>query len=165
MSEIGEMGEYARSLAQRGEWAIIRSSAGQVSKFHETVEFSFTLGVSSTSKTEAMISGLPAPVSADIVNDIAARLKAGRIVDQGDVLTDLANMPIRAYERGDHIISRGWLGPIREMFPEIERIIVLVYPDAGGIFPGEPGCDPEIEALQSWAVGGDFAFGRPAMVH
>lgn len=165
MSEFGEMGRYARNLAERGEWAVVRSSASEVSRFHETVEFTFSLGASLSGRMEAVICGLPGTVSSDIINEVAGRITAGRPVDDGDVLIDVANTPIRVYERGHHIMARGWLGPIREMFPEIERIVVLVYPDASGAFPGDAGCDPEIEALQAWVVGGDFTFGRPAMVN
>jgi hypothetical protein len=98
------------------------------------VGFSYTVGLTAAGLPELVISGLPHETGGAILNDAARRHLADEILP-GATVDDIASVPFRAVDAplAEVNMARNLYGDDRV------RAVQLVWPDAGGFYPGEPG--------------------------
>ena len=102
------------------------------------VPFAYTVGLTEAGLPELVIAGLGWPDAGHILNDAARRHTADEILP-GATVDGVASVPFRAVAAplAEVNMARNLYGADRV------RAVQLVWPDAGGAYPGEPG----------WALG------------
>lgn len=95
--------------------------------------FSYTVGLTLAGLPELVISGLPAELAGGLLNT-AAQQSLTEEFTAGQVLTETASVPLRAVEAPTAEVNMA-----RRLYPDHQvRALQLVWPDAGGAFPGDP---------------------------
>jgi hypothetical protein len=102
--------------------------------------FAYTVGLASGRLPELIIFGLSGPVSAEILNGVAAQMRGGR--------TLVAGQHFRLWDGDEHVhvLAQAVSDPTRHLLRANERhgapvyALQLVWSDWSGLFPGEPDC-------------------------
>lgn len=98
------------------------------------VGFCYTVGLTTAGLPELVIAGLPYETSGALLND-AARVHLAEEITPGATVDGVATVPFRAVDAplSEVNMARNLYGA------ENVRAIQLVWPDAGGAFPGDAG--------------------------
>lgn len=99
----------------------------------EGTPFSYTVGLTAAGLPELVISGLPAELAGELLNT-AAHQSLTTEFTAGQVLTDAASVPLRVVEA-----PAAEVNVAHRLYPGSVRALQLVWPDAAGVFPGDPG--------------------------
>lgn len=111
------------------------------------VPYSYTVGLGRRQHPELLLIGLPAQVADTVLVTLGRRVVSGERIAAGDrVAGALANdvelhARLRAVDEPQLNVARAMNLPV--------VALQLLWPDAAGVYPGNLGCDPQIEALQS----------------
>jgi Domain of unknown function (DUF4262) len=140
-ADIGAVMNQVRANVRRHGW--------HATAVTETPPWVYTTGLAGTyGHPELLVAGL-APGTAHGLLSAAARLvRDGRRLEPGtDIARVARGFPVRAADV--------WRGSCRLSFGVADRyygrpvpVRQILWPDPAGRFPGEPGCDPEMAAVQ-----------------
>lgn len=126
------------------------------------VPYVYTTGLYRTwGHPELVITGLPAEVAPGLVADVADRVADGRVFKAMDIVNGIVvGFPVHLRQ----VPPAGWPGmPFTgsRMFydGQLPAVLQIVWPDKHGRFPGQPGCDPAIAAVQMFGPDSPEGFG------
>ena len=116
-----------------------------------TPALAYTIGLSGKGLPDVLVLGLPVQHAAVILDGVAAQLVADASkASHGTLIHKVANLPLKVVAADQLHAQR--FAKISQAFAvaqgEDATFIQIQVPDIKGIFPGEPGCDPQIEAMQ-----------------
>lgn len=140
-SSIGALLQKARKIIAAEGLLVVSTGADA-----DIVPAAYTVGLTTKLGYEVFVIGLPPQVGQQILNTVAKRLLAAEEPDDTP-LTGIANMPVKLHFLPASATddTTGRLRMIPAVGYEPQRIRQLIYPDAQGRFPGEPGYEAPFE--------------------
>jgi hypothetical protein len=128
-------------------WAVIGVFADEA---NGVPGFSYTVGLTAKGLPELITLGLPEDSARHILNDAARRLLAGERFESGQILHELANLPL-SVRLVDDANARSTAYSAFRHFPDGCRFLQLVWPNRSGAFPGDPECEQRFVDIQDIA--------------
>jgi len=116
-----------------------------------TPALAYTIGLSGKGLPDVLVLGLPVQHASEILDGVARQLVADASkASHGTLIHEVANLPLKVVA-ADQLHAQHF-AKISQDFAEAQggdaTLVQILIPDINGIFPGEPGCDPQIEAMQ-----------------
>lgn len=141
-----ELSQSVDSIIKKAGFAFL-----SIAQDGKTPPFSYTVGITETyGCPELMIFGVGQNVADAVFNGLATRIKNGERFNDGDVASQLLNMPVAI-----KAVSKELAGPFAlnvasrykgtKHVPNFQQI---VYPDRSGKFPWEVGYDQGMRQIQ-----------------
>lgn len=130
-------------------WAVQHVFSGQDSAIYPSI--SYSIGLSAKRFPELLTFGLPPEVAQTLINTIARQMRDGVLhVKDRLILNEVANMPL-CLKSVDLIVAGEYALGARRLARENGyslSFLQVVFPDANGIFPWHPDCDPAMARIQ-----------------
>lgn len=134
-------GMVAENVAEHG-WTVMGVGGDAV-----WPTFAYTIGLTELGHPELLMIGLPPPQAQSLLNDMGGAIKVGRRYTPGERVPQI----ISHYD----VLIRGPINPVRarmiqaiNLYGDIDALQVL-WPDTGGVFPGETGFTSRFVKVQS----------------
>ena len=115
--------------------------------------FAYTAGLWEKGMPELIMFGLSGPTSMAILNRVVDHIKTNGMIQDGDLLDDIATMPTKIGAVHDrHVVEH-----FKVAFERIERVkaevaapyaLQIIWPDTQGRFPGDPLFEDRFSARQ-----------------
>lgn len=108
--------------------------------------YAYSVGLAAAQGSELLTIGLPARVAFRILNDLAAKLAEQPIADGEDIHGLAAGLPLRlkthlVIDPANHIDRTELVSVSLRLGYHVPYVRQLVWPDASGRFPDDPGYD------------------------
>ncbi len=114
--------------------------------------YAFSVGMYYTmGSPEIVIAGLPHQRAAEIINFIGLEVRAGRRIDTGSPVSDILHShaaifrPVPTSRHREHLGYAVWF---YHFLSDPLPCVQLFWPDANGLFPWDPDCQPTVVARQ-----------------
>lgn len=108
----------------------------------------YTTGLIEQNHPEFVVFGLRPEVAHALVTSLYEQIKAGRVFEDGEEITDIANLPVRLRSAPSDDARRP-LGTGRRLYGvETFPVLQVVLSDPDGLWPWDPGVDPFMRATQ-----------------
>jgi hypothetical protein len=141
----GDLDETMRKVAKQ-----VRETGLSVIAVGGDFSYAFTVGLYKTYQhPEIVVTAIGAEQAADLLNLLAERIRAGerfrvgQVYDGDDEMRRSTYLTVKKKRYDDYLGTA--LGYYRgPNFPAIQRVSA----DAAGLFPWEPGCDPDMKLHQ-----------------